>query len=176
MKTNLTKIGITSAIAAGAIICSIAYQSAVATPEATPLIDSDFDAAVGKFLVKRFCKRIGATPEQTTKLSALVSQTRESTRPEREQLREGALELSELYASDEATDEQVKAKALELRAVHEKIMDERLQAALKARQVLSHEQREKINKRISDFITGDGPEKLHNLRSMGPSLMNDVTD
>ena len=110
MKTNLTKIGITSAIAAGAIICSIAYQSAVATPEATPLIDSDFDAAVGKFLVKRFCKRIGATPEQTTKLSALVSQTRESTRPEREQLREGALELSELYASDEATDSKSRRK------------------------------------------------------------------
>jgi Spy/CpxP family protein refolding chaperone len=149
---------------AGAVAACLWQAAALAAPVATTLIDKEFDAAVGKFMAKRFCKRIDATSEQTEKLTAMISQTRDDTRPLREQLRHGLLDLSSMVVSDDTTDDQIKAKVAELRSIHEKISDVRLDTALKARRVLTHEQREKINKRITNLITGEALPDMINRR------------
>jgi Spy/CpxP family protein refolding chaperone len=129
-------------------------QASFAAPGAGTLIDKDFEVALRKFISKRFYNRIDATDEQRAKLESIWTGTMESTRPERENLRQGALGLSNLMATDEATDEQITQKAHELRAMHEKIQDERLSALLQARKILTKEQREQINQRITQLITG----------------------
>jgi periplasmic protein CpxP/Spy len=78
----------------------------------------------------------------------------DATRPDREALRQGLLQLSNLMSSDDATDDQITQKAHELRALHEKINDQRLDSLLKVRKVLTKEQRNKINERINEVITG----------------------
>lgn len=118
------------------------------------LIDKDFEVAVRKFISKRFYNRIDATDEQRQKLDSIWMGTMEATRPGREELRQEALQLSALMATDEATDEQITEKAHELRALHQKIMDQRLDSVLKARKVLTKAQRGQINERISELITG----------------------
>jgi Spy/CpxP family protein refolding chaperone len=129
-------------------------QASFAAPGASTLIDKDFEVALRKFISKRFYNRIDATDDQRAKLEAIWTNTMESTRPERENLRHSALELSSLMASDDATDEQITQKAHELRAMHEKVQDQRLSSLLQARKVLNKEQREQINQRISQLITG----------------------
>lgn len=142
-------------------------QVAFAAPSTSPLIDKEFDGALGKFLAKKFCKRIDASDEQTEKITKIVAATREETRPMREELRQGLIQLSTMVARDDATDEQIKAKAMELRSMHEKVMDVRLESALKARHVLNHDQLEKINKRLTNLLSGDfTPNRLqHAMRS-----------
>ena len=129
-------------------------QSAFAAPGATALIDKDFEVALRKFVSKRFYNRIDATDEQRKQIDAIWTNTMETTRPEREELRQGMLGLSNLMASDEATDEQITQKAHELRALHEKVQDQRLDSLLKARKLLTKEQRSQINERITQLITG----------------------
>lgn len=127
-------------------------QASYAAPSG--LIDRDFEVAVRKFISKRFYNRIDATDEQRQKLDSLWMSTMEATRPNREELRQSALQLSALMATDEATDAQITEKAHELRALHQKVMDQRLDTVLKARKVLTKEQRAKINETISELITG----------------------
>ena len=129
-------------------------QSSLAAPGATTLIDKDFEVALRKFVSKRFYNRIDATDEQRKQIDAIWTNTMETTRPEREELRQGMLGLSNLMASDEATDEQITQKAHELRALHEKVQDQRLDSLLKARKLLTKEQRSQINERITQLITG----------------------
>ncbi len=127
-------------------------QASYAAPRG--LIDKDFELAVRKFVSKRFYNRIDATDEQRQKLDSIWMGTMESTRPAREEVRQGALQLSALMATDDATDEQITEKAHELRALHQKVMDQRLDSVLKARKVLTKAQRAQVNERISELITG----------------------
>lgn len=129
-------------------------QASFAGDGQSPLIDKDFESSLRKFVSKRFYNRIDATGEQRQQLEAIWTGTMEQTRPEREQLRHGLLDLSTLLASDTATDEQIKEKAHALRALHEKINDERLDSVIKARKVLTPEQRQKIQGRFQDRLTG----------------------
>lgn len=128
-------------------------QAAYAAPT-TGLIDKDFEVAVRKFISKRFYNRIDATAEQRKQLDSIWMSTMEATRPDREAVRQDALELSALIATDDATDEQITQKAHELRALHQKVMDERLGGLLKARKVLTKEQRSKVHERITELVTG----------------------
>lgn len=138
-------------------------QASLAAPNAGAgsLIDKDFEVALRKFISKRFYNRIDATDEQRAKLDSIWMGTMEATRPQREQLRQGALELSNLIAGDEATDEQIMQKVQQLRALHEKVMDQRIDSLLQARKVLTAEQRAVINERITQLITGGArPRRL----------------
>lgn len=129
-------------------------QASAAAPAGVTLIDKDFEQAVRKFISKRVYNRIDATDAQREQLDKIWINTMESTRPDREQVRQDALQLSNLMASDDATDEQITEKAHEIRALHQKVMDQRLDSLLKARKVLTKEQRSKINERITELITG----------------------
>lgn len=72
----------------------------------------------------------------------------------REQLRQGYLELSEMLAKEDATDEQLTAKAHEVRGLRDKVMDERINSVLEARAVLTPAQRRQISDKISGLISG----------------------
>lgn len=151
-------------------------QVADAAPPSS-LIDKDFEVALRKFISKRFYNRIDASDDQRQKLDSIWTGTMETTRPAREELRQGALQLSALMASDEASDEQITQKAHELRALHEKVMDQRLDSLLKARKVLNKDQRQQIHDRISQLITGGlKPKRLGMLggpRMLGARLLAD---
>ncbi len=128
--------------------------SLAGTPSSAPLIDKDFETAVRKFVSKRFFNRIDATEEQRTKLSKIMADTQDQTRPIREQLRQGMLELSNLMADEKASDEQIKAKVKELRSMREQVQDMRLSSVLEARKVLTAAQRQQIHNRVSELISG----------------------
>jgi Spy/CpxP family protein refolding chaperone len=129
-------------------------QASFAAPGASTLIDKDFGVALRRFVSKRFYNRVDATDEQRAKLDSIWTTTMDATRADREAIRHGMLDLSNLMASEDATDEQITEKAHEVRALHEKVMDERLNSMLEARKVLTKEQRQRINDRIARVITG----------------------
>ncbi|MBY0357618.1 MAG: periplasmic heavy metal sensor [Candidatus Obscuribacterales bacterium] len=143
-------------------ITLLAPLSAFANPPEsnTQLIDKDFEISVRKFISKRFFNRINASDEQRDKLSKIFADTQEQTRPEREKLRQGMLELSGMIADSNTEEQAITNKVQNLRELHNKIMDTRVASALAARKILSPEQRQKIHGRISDLITGGARPKL----------------
>lgn len=131
-------------------------QAAFAGPASVGgLIDKDFETALRKFVSKRFFNRIDATDEQRAKIGSLFEKTMDETRPDREQFRQGLLELSNLMASKDATDEQIRQKVADVKAVKQKIQDKRLSTALEVRKILTVEQRQKIQDRVQNLITGN---------------------
>lgn len=136
------------------------------TPTAAPLIDKEFETALRKFVSKRFFNRIDATSEQREKISKIMADTQEQTRPDREQFRQGLLELSSMMNNEKTSDEDIKKRVSDLRSLKQQIGDQRLAAALQVRHILSAEQRQKIHNRISELITGGmSPRKLGQLRN-----------
>lgn len=127
------------------------------------LIDKEFETAMRKFVTRRFFNRIDATDEQRTKLNAIFEKTMDETRPEREQFRQGLLDLSNLMASKDATDEQIKQKADDVRTMKQKLSDRRLTAALEVRRILTVDQRQKINNRVQELISGGGAKPLRKI-------------
>lgn len=144
------------------------------TPSASPLIDKDFEVAMRKFVAKRFFNRIDASSEQREKLSKIMADTQDETRPLREELRQGLLDLSGMVADDKVADDQIKAKVQELRTLHEKVQDRRVSAILQARKILTPEQKELINTRITELITGGlKPKKIGMLMHRTENLFSD---
>ena len=163
MRSQLTKkaLALCLAVAAPIGICLTQASYAGNDGSSATLIDKEFEAAMRKFVTKRFYNRIDATDEQRAKLDNLFSGAMDETRPAREQFRHSLLDLSALMASDEATDDQITEKVHEVRALKEKIMDQRLSTALKGRKILTHEQKQQIHNRIYELITGGiKPRKL----------------
>jgi Spy/CpxP family protein refolding chaperone len=180
------KFGKKGKISAAVALLSIAaiaghIQPTIAgTPSGAPLVDKEFESALRKFVSKRFFNRIEASPEQREKISKIMADTQEQTRPDREQLRQGVLELSSMMSNEKTNDEEIKKRVNDLRALKQKIGDQRLTAALQVRHILTAEQRQKIHNRISEFITGGmSPRKLgmmHKHLSLLSQTENTVED
>jgi Spy/CpxP family protein refolding chaperone len=128
--------------------------SSAGTPVTGPLIDKDFEVAMRKFVAKRFFNRIDATAEQREKLSKIMADTQDETRPWREELRQGLLDLAGLMTDEKTSEDQIKAKVSELRSLHEKVQDRRLQAMLAARKILTNDQRQQLNGKFTELLTG----------------------
>lgn len=141
--------------AVSGVLFGLNLPTIAGTPGAgAPLIDKDFEIALRKFVSKRFFNRIDASDEQREKLSKIMAETQDETRPKREQLRQGMLDLSSMYSDGKSSDEVIKAKVKELRELHEKIQNRRLDAALAARKTLTAEQMQKMHGRLSQLISG----------------------
>lgn len=151
-------------------VCALAGQICLAEPAQRVHVDQDFEAALGKFVVKRFCKRVNATEEQRQKLQTLLAETQSATRPMRQDLRQGLVDLSGLMAKEDITDEQIVTKAHELRALFEKINDSRLNSILKVRAILTPDQRQQMHKRLLDVITSQPMQS--NLSFVCPARIN----
>ncbi|HEY9756614.1 MAG TPA: Spy/CpxP family protein refolding chaperone [Oculatellaceae cyanobacterium] len=147
----MTALGITTG--AGTFFCCAKALPAFAEDTKAQFIDKDFEMALKKHFERRFFDRINASDEQREKISALLSARLEATRPLREELRAGALELTELMGAD-TPDTTLTEKAHNLRDKRDKLADERLQTILKVRALLTAEQRKQISNRIADALSG----------------------
>ena len=123
------------------------------------LIDGDFEEAMLKHFEKRFFKRIDASEEQQTALSAIFLKQMQGSRSRREEIRHKLIDLSDSFAADGTSDDQIKEKVLEVRTMREKLMDTRVDTALRVRQVLTPEQRKTIADRIANLLSGNSPIK-----------------
>ena len=121
---------------------------------APKLIDKPFEECLIRHFQTRFFNRIDATKEQRQKLADIFAERSDETRPMREELRQGLLELNELMAQKDTSDQQIIDKAHQLRELRNKMMDERLKSVLMVRDVLTQGQRELISSRISGLISG----------------------
>lgn len=119
-----------------------------------PFVDKEFEAAIVKHFEKRFFNLIEASDEQKQQITALIDTLRENARPQREKMRSEALELNQMMSGN-ASDEELRNKVKELRSVRDKLMDERMETALKVRALLKPEQRKAVSDRISAFLSGE---------------------
>jgi Spy/CpxP family protein refolding chaperone len=146
----VTAVGI-SVGAAAFFFCARALP-ALADDNKSPFVDKDFEVALANHIEKRFFARINATDDQREKISAVVSARMEVTRPLREDLRSGALELTEMMGAD-TSDATLMEKAHNLRDKRDRLAEERLQTILKVRALLTPDQRKQVCNRIADAIT-----------------------
>ncbi len=119
------------------------------------LIDPELEQALSSHFKKRFFNLIDASEDQKSQLSSLLSKQLDDARPIRTQIRENLLDLSDLMASDSASDEAITKKVQEIRDLREQIQDKRLSTVLKARAVLTKEQRQIVSNRVKGFLTGN---------------------
>lgn len=172
---NKAKITAVAALVLLPALAGSIQPTIAGTPTSTPLIDKEFEGALRKFISKRFFNRIDATPEQRDKISKIMAETQDQTRQDREQFRQGLLDLSSMMTNEKTSDEDIKKQVSDLRALKQKIGDQRLTAALQVRHVLSAEQRQKIHNRISELITGGiSPRKMGGLLRNHVSLLDDT--
>jgi len=123
------------------------------------LIDGDFEEAMLKHFEKKFFNRIDATEEQKTTLSAIFLKQMQGSRAQREEIRHKLLDMTDMIAADGTTDDQIKEKIAEVRGLREKLMDSRIDTALKVRSVLTQEQRKTIADRLASCLSGHSPLK-----------------
>lgn len=119
------------------------------------LIDVEWENAVSSHIEKRFFNLIDATDEQEKTLDALFKERLEQTRPTREKIKQGATELAQMFASPEATEQQIEDKAKEIRALRDKLADERIATVLKVRKILDPNQRKVLSDRMVNRLTSN---------------------
>jgi Spy/CpxP family protein refolding chaperone len=169
-KTTIAAVTLTLA---APVLMGTFNPSSAGTPTSAPLIDKDFEVAMRKFVAKRFFNRIDASTEQREKLSKIMADTQDETRPVREELRQGLLDLSGMMADDKVSDSDIKARVKELRTLHEKVQDRRLAAVLDARKILTPEQKQLMNTKFTELITGGiKPRKIGMLINSAGNILS----
>ena len=123
-------------------------------------VNTQFDDLVRQHYENRFFSKIGATPDQREKLTAILNKSFEEAKPLREEVRQDRLELNKLIADDNTSDEQVLDKANEVKSVRERLMDERMDTALAIRKVLSPEQRRKVSDTIAERLANGTSRRI----------------
>jgi Spy/CpxP family protein refolding chaperone len=151
------KKGILAGVATALVVIggSVAFNAVEAIETKNILIDKDFEVAVRKHLEKRLYNLLDASDAQQEKISKLLGERAEETRPEREKIREGLVDLSNMLGGD-TQDDAIVAKVHELRAMHEQVMDEGLSTLLKVREVLSPSQRKIVSDKMVSILSGGG--------------------
>lgn len=120
------------------------------------LVDPDWEKAVSKHFEKRLLRLIDADEAQQTKITGILSASLDKTLALREQLREGAVDLVQMFADQKVKDEDINAKVHELRTLKESLMDQRLSTALAVRKELTEKQLKILSDRITSIIGGNG--------------------
>lgn len=131
-----------------------------------PGSDPEFEKALVKHMEKKFFARIHATPEQRSKIAALVESKIDANSGKRKALRSGLKSLLELVRNPQAKDEEITARAHELRNMHQALMDDRLNTFLAVRAMLDDEQKSKLGKRIAKVMEGQGRPRLGLLKQI----------
>jgi Spy/CpxP family protein refolding chaperone len=133
------------------------------TPEAA-LIDAEWENCLRTHFEKRLFNFIDATDDQQKNLDALFKNRMEETRPVREKLKVGLVELAKLFASADATDEQIQEKAKQLKELNEELAGGRITTALKIRNILDPDQRKLVSDRLISRLCGN--ERQHFLKGL----------
>ncbi len=149
-KLALTSVSSIAACASGAALISAwADDGQGKADTALEQADPEFQEAIVKHIIKRFCTRIDATAAQKKEITALVEKRREANSSERAALRAGLKDFMHAAGSLEnspESDKSLRDKAASLRVMHEKLMDDRLETFLKIRAMLTSEQKENLKK------------------------------
>lgn len=120
------------------------------------LIDPELETALSNRFKRRFFNLIDASDDQKSKLSSLISKQLDDARPLRAQIREELMELSDLMANENTSDESIRKKVGEIRDLRQQIQDKRLNTILEARAVLNKDQKKIVSNRIKGILT-DNP-------------------
>jgi Spy/CpxP family protein refolding chaperone len=118
--------------------------------------DDNWPKCIRKHLEHRFFKSIDATPEQRVQLAELIENTAAENKPAVESAKQELLSLIDAFADNQVTNDQLRQKVADLRKTHEAIMDKRLDAVLKARDILTAKQRrtasDNLTKKVKRFL------------------------
>jgi Spy/CpxP family protein refolding chaperone len=154
-----TAIALTSTLATFTGLATFPVWAGDGVGSTAPFIDKEFELALRKHFEKKFFNFIDATDSQREQITSLLDERIEICRPQREKLKNEAIELSQMMAGD-ASDEQIKNKLHEVRDVRDKLMDERMTTALKVRTLLKPEQRKAVSDKIVALLSGDGKARM----------------
>lgn len=116
--------------------------------------DKEWIRCLSAHLQKRFFALINPTHEQEDQLSTLFGEQYAKNQELRTQLKRKTLAMIDAFSDDNVTNDQLKQQATELRSIHEKLMDSRLEAALKARSVLTSSQKKLLAERVKTRFGG----------------------
>jgi Spy/CpxP family protein refolding chaperone len=96
----------------------------------------------------RFFKRISATDDQREKLSDLFKNTFEQNRELRQQVKSQFETLIDLFADGKSSDDQIRKQFDVLKSAREKLVEKRLELALKTRAILTPDQLKLVGDRF----------------------------
>ena len=116
--------------------------------------DQEWGRCLSAHLKKRLFALINPSKEQEDQLSTLFGEQYEKNQELRTQLKQKTLAMVDGFGDDSITNEQLKQQAAELRTMHERLMDSRMDAALKARSVLTASQKKMLAERIKTKFDG----------------------
>jgi Spy/CpxP family protein refolding chaperone len=116
--------------------------------------DQDWSNCLRKHFEKRFFKRIDATKDQQEQLSALIENAAKENEGMRAEIREKALALVNSFGDGNDSDDHLRQQVAELRTLHEKLMDKRLETVLQIRAVMTPQQRKVVMDRIKLRLDG----------------------
>ncbi|CAN5447786.1 hypothetical protein BH10CYA1_BH10CYA1_44650 [soil metagenome] len=154
-----TAIALTSTLAVFTLMASYPVWAGDSAGATAPFIDKEFEGALRKHFQKKFLNFIDATDSQREQITSLLDERMEACRPQREKLKNEAIQLSEMMAGD-ASDEQVRNKLHQLRDVRDQLMDERMTTALKVRTMLKPEQRKAVSEKVVSLLSGNGRARM----------------
>jgi|SRR6516164_11755689 len=166
MKTLNRQLAWISLLAITSLACGFKVLAPAEAKHAAgaALIDAEWENCLRTHFEKRLFNFIDATDDQEKNLDALFKQRMEETRPVREKLREGLVDLAKMFASQDASDEQIQEKAKELRALNQELAGGRITIALKVRNILNPDQRKLISDRLIGRLSGN--ERDHFLKGL----------
>jgi len=101
----------------------------------------------------RFFKRINATDDQREKLSALFKNTMVQNRETRLQVKSQFEALIDLFTDSKASDDQIRKQFEELKSTREKLVEKRLDLALKTRTILTPDQLKLVGDRFKSRMS-----------------------
>ena len=154
MKINMRKnfmlpVVLALTLAAGLGLTALAGDDIIKDDRAGLEADPEFADALVKHVLKRFYSRIEATDAQKTEITELVMNKRAANAAKRKALKDGLKDFMQSSSSlDNSTqsDKTLRDKAHTLRAMHEELMDDRLETFLKIRATLTAEQKDNLKK------------------------------
>jgi len=160
MKFKMRKPGKFTVIAVGAMLaCGVGLSQlqpvhAVKAMRAC-LVDKDLQIALKNHFKKRFFNLIEATEAQQEQISSIVDKQFETAVAKRAKMKEQAMDIAGLVGDENATDDQIKAKVENIRAMRHELQDQRLETALSIRRLLTKEQKEIVAARFKGILTGN---------------------
>jgi Spy/CpxP family protein refolding chaperone len=146
-------------VAAGALAFTLAAPRQLFAKQLSEAVtavsdDDNFAECFRKHFEKRFFKSIAATPDQEQKLAALIDGAAQANKPIRAEIKQKAESLLIAFADENESAEQIRNKVADLRTLRDQLADRRLATVLKARDILTAEQKKSLTDKIRQRLDG----------------------
>jgi Spy/CpxP family protein refolding chaperone len=151
MKNSLMTITIAAAVA---FLAGWATNPLLAKPTETVSTDCSLADCLRAHFQKRLFAVIHPTADQQDKLIAIFDNAKATNDPIRAQIKAKAMKLMDAFADESTTDDKFKEDVNEVNNLRRQLMDNRLDATIKARAVLSSDQRKTLSEKIKSRLQG----------------------